>query len=215
MQKVWLRSYPPGVPAEIDPAAIASVRDLIEQSFASFADRPAFTQMGRTLSYRELDERSRAFGAWLQKDACLARGERIAIMLPNTLQYPIAMFGALRAGLTVVNTNPLSTARELEHQLTDCGAAAIVVLENFAHIVEAVLPHTSVKHVLVTGVGDLLRWPKSWIVNTVVRRVRKQVPRWRIEGARDFRNAVQAGQRLELDRVPLGHDDIAFLQYTG
>ncbi|HEY2589993.1 MAG TPA: AMP-binding protein, partial [Steroidobacteraceae bacterium] len=169
MEKIWLKSYPPGVPAEIDPAAVSSVREMAESSFAAFPDRRAFTQMGATLTYRELDEHSRAFGAWLQKHAGLGRGNRLAIMLPNVLQYPIAMLGALRAGLTVVNTNPLYTARELEHQLTDSGAAAILVLENFAHVVQEVLPRTKVRTVLVTAVGDLLGAPKSWIVNAVVR----------------------------------------------
>ncbi len=215
MEKVWLKSYPPGVPAEIDAAAIPSVREMAESSFASFADRPAFTQMGRTLTYRELDEQSRAFGAWLQKQAGLARGERLAIMLPNVLQYPIAMLGALRAGLTVVNTNPLYTARELEHQLADSGASAILVLENFAHVVQEVLPRTGVKTVLVTAVGDWLGAPKSWLVNNIVRHVRKQVRPWQIEAATDLRSAVRAGRSLELDRVPLGRNDVAFLQYTG
>ncbi|MGH8219206.1 MAG: AMP-binding protein [Steroidobacteraceae bacterium] len=215
MGKIWLKSYPAGVPAEIDPAAIASVREMAESSFAAFADRPAFTQMGATLTYRELDERSRALGAWLQKKAGLARGDRLAIMLPNVLQYPIAMLGALRAGLTVVNTNPLYTPRELEHQLVDSGAAAIVVLENFAHVLEEVLPRTQLRTVLVTAVGDLLGAPKSWIVNAVVRYVRKQVRPWRIAGAFDFRNALHEGRRFELEKVTLGHDDVAFLQYTG
>lgn len=215
MEKIWLKSYPPGVPAEIDPTAISSVREMAESSFAAFADRPAFTQMGRTLTYRELDERSRALGAWLQKQAGLARGDRLAIMLPNVLQYPIAMLGALRAGLTVVNTNPLYTPRELEHQLTDSGAAAILVLENFAHVVEEVLPRTKLRTVLVTAVGDLLGAPRSWIVNAVVRHVRKQVRPWRIAAAVDFRTALQEGRHLELERAALGHDDVAFLQYTG
>jgi long-chain acyl-CoA synthetase len=215
VEKVWLKSYPPGVPAEIDLAAISSVRDMVEESCAAHARGPAFTQMDRTLRYRELDELSRAFAAWLQRKSGLVPGDRIAIMLPNVLQYPIAMFGALRAGLTVVNTNPLYTARELEHQLVDSGASAIVVLENFAHTVEQVLPRTRVRWVLVTAVGDWLRFPKSWIVNYVVRHRRKQVPRWRIDGALDFRSVVFAGRRLKLERVPLGRDDIAFLQYTG
>jgi len=215
MEKVWLKSYPPGVPAEIDPAAISSVREMAERSFAAFPDRRAFTQMGGTLTYRQLDERSRAFGAWLQRRAGLTRGDRLAIMLPNVLQYPIAMIGALRAGITVVNTNPLYTARELEHQLADSGAAAILVLENFAHVVEEVVPRTKVRTVLVTAVGDLLGAPKSWIVNAVVRHVRKQVPPWHIRGAVQFRTALREGLHLELQNVALGRDDIAFLQYTG
>src|SRR5690242_11096518 len=153
MEKIWLKSYPLGVPPEIDPNVISSVREMAERSFAAFPDRRAFTQMGGTLTYRELEQRTRAFAAWLQKRAGLKRGDRLAIMLPNVLQYPIAMIGALRAGLTVVNTNPLYTPRELEHQLADSGAAAILVLENFAHVVQEVLPRTQVRTVLVTAVG--------------------------------------------------------------
>lgn len=215
MQKIWLKSYPAGVPAEIDPNALRSVKELAERAFEQFAPRAAFTQMGRTVTFGELGELSGAFAAWLQKRSGLARGDRIAIMLPNVLQYPIALLGALRAGLAVVNTNPLYTARELEHQLNDAGAAAILVLENFAHVVQDVLPRTQVKRVLVTAVGDSQRFPKSWAVNYVVRHKRKQVPPWRIAGALDFRAAVREGRRLELDPVELGHDDVAFLQYTG
>ncbi len=215
MQKIWLKSYPPGVPAEIDPAVLPSVKELAERAFSEFGPRAAFTQMGRSLSYEKLGELSGAFAAWLQKRSGLARGDRIAIMLPNVLQYPIAMLGALRAGLTVVNTNPLYTARELEHQLNDSGAAAILVLENFAHVVAEVLPRTKVKRVLVTAVGDWLGFPKSSIVNYVVRHKRKQVPPWRIAGALDLRIAVREGKGLELDPVQLGHHDVAFLQYTG
>src|SRR5689334_14045397 len=179
MEKIWLKSYPPGVPAEIDPTQLRSLKELIEQACAAHGDRVAYVQMGAELTYRQLDERSRAFGAWLQQ-AGFKKGDRIAIMLPNTLQYPIALFGALRAGLTVVNTNPPYTAPELEHQLSDSGAAGILVLENFAHVLEKALPQTSVKHVLLTAVGDFLGFPKSAIVNFVVRRVRKQVPAWTI-----------------------------------
>jgi long-chain acyl-CoA synthetase len=215
VQKIWLKSYPPGVPAEIDPNAIRSLREMTEESFARFADRPAFSQMGRAMSYLELEAHSRAFGAWLQKQSGLKRGDRLAIMLPNVLQYPIAMFGALRAGMTVVNTNPLYTARELEHQLNDSGASAILVLENFARVVEEVLPKTKVKCVLVTSVGEWLAFPKSWIVDLVVRHVRKQVPPWRIAGALDFKSVVHSARGLALDPVALGHEDVAFLQYTG
>jgi long-chain acyl-CoA synthetase len=215
VQKVWLKNYPAGVPAEIDPREIPSLREMAEQSFAAFGGRIAFTQMGRSLTYGELDDLSRAFGAWLQKKGGLTRGDRLAIMLPNVLQYPIAMFGALRAGLAVVNTNPLYTARELEHQLRDSGASAIVILENFAHVLQEVLPRTQLRWVLVTAVGDWLGFPKSWIVNYVVRHRRKQVPQWEIDGALDFRSVVIAGRRLRLEPVELGRDDIAFLQYTG
>src|SRR5215469_14800408 len=208
MEKIWLKSYPSGVPAEIDPREIPSLAEMADQAFRQYADRTAFVQMDRALTFRELDEWSLAFGAWLQ-NAGLQRGDRLAIMLPNVLQYPIAMLGALRAGLTVVNTNPLYTARELEHQLTDSGAAAILVLENFAHVVQEVLPRTKVRTVLVTAVGDLLGAPKSWIVNAVVRYVRKQVRPWRIDAAVDFRAALREGRDLELERGALSHDDVA------
>ena len=214
MDKIWLKSYPPYVPAEIDPARLRSLKQLLEETCARHADRDAYIFMGATMTYGQLDQLSRAFGAWLQQ-AGFRKGDRIAIMLPNSLQYPIALFGALRAGLIVVNTNPLYTAPELEHQLTDSGATAIVVLENFAHVVEKVLPHTQLKRVLVTGVGDFLSFPKSAIVNFVVRRVRKQVPPWHIAKASSFKAAVQAGGRLPLAPVDLGPDDLAFLQYTG
>jgi len=215
MDRIWLKSYPPGVPAEIDPGKLRSLRELQEHSYAAYADRPAFVQMGRSITYRELDDLSRSFAAWLLQVAGLKKGDRLAIMLPNVLQYPIALFGALRAGIVVVNTNPLYTPRELEHQLADSGAAAIVVLENFAHVVQEVLPRTQVRRVLVTGVGDYLAFPKASIVNFVVRRVRKQVPAWRIESAIPFKSAVSAGQHLSLDVPDLGPEDIAFLQYTG
>ena len=214
MERTWLKSYPPEIPADIDPRQIKSLKQLIEGSCRSFGPRTAYIQMGRTLSYAELDARSRAFGAWLQA-AGLMRGDRVAIMLPNVLQYPIALFGALRAGLTVVNTNPLYTAPELEHQLVDSGATALVVLENFAHVAQQVLPRTRVKHVIVTAVGDFLGAPKSALVNFVVRHVRKQVPAWRIEGALDFRAVLAQGVGKPLGEVALGADDIAFLQYTG
>ncbi|HTC14593.1 MAG TPA: AMP-binding protein [Steroidobacteraceae bacterium] len=214
MDKIWLKSYPPGVPAEIDPAQLRSLRELLEGACARYADRVAFVQMGTELTYHQLDLLTRAFAAWLQQ-AGLSKGDRIAIMLPNCLQYPVALFGALRAGLTVVNTNPLYTAPELEHQLVDSGATAIVVLENFAHVLQQVLPRTSVKRVLVTAVGDFLRFPKSHIVNFVVRHVRKQVPPWNIPGAQSFKTAVHEGRTLQLKTVDIGPDDLAFLQYTG
>ena len=164
---------------------------------------------------REFDRDARDFAAWLQQSAKLQRGDRIAIMLPNVLQYPIALFGALRAGLTVVNTNPLYTARELEHQLSDSGAKAILILENFAHTLEAVIARTQVKHVIVTGVGDRLGWPKSLVVNLVVRHVRKQVPHWELPGALRFNDVLEQGAFLPFEPVATNHEDIAFLQYTG
>jgi long-chain acyl-CoA synthetase len=214
MDRIWLKSYPPGVPAEIDPSQLRSLKELLEKSCAEHAERVAYVQMDTALSYRQVDELSRAFAAWLQQ-AGFAKGDRFAIMLPNTLQYPVALFGALRAGLVVVNTNPLYTAPELEHQLTDSGASGILVLENFAHVLEKVLAHTSLKRVLVTAVGDFLDFPKSAIVNFVVRHLRKQVPAWNIPQALSFKAAVSQGKKLPLAPVEIGSDDLAFLQYTG
>jgi long-chain acyl-CoA synthetase len=214
MNRFWLKSYPPGVPAEIDPSRLKSLADLLHQACANYRERPAYEQMGRTMTFAQLDELTRDFAAWLQ-GAGLEKGDRIAIMLPNTLQYPIALFGALRAGLAVVNTNPLYTSRELQHQLEDSGATVIVVLENFAHVVQEVAPHTRLKKVLVTAAGDLLGFPKSLIVNYIVRHRRKQVPQWHIPDAMDFRKALEAGRDLPLNPVDVGPDDIAFLQYTG
>jgi long-chain acyl-CoA synthetase len=214
MDKIWLKAYPPYVPATIDPAKLRSLKQLIEDTCARHAERAAYVFMGAMFSYAEIERLSRAFAAWLQGNG-YRKGDRIAIMLPNTPQYPIALFGALRAGLVIVNTNPLYTAPELEHQLTDAGVTAIVVLENFAHVLEKVLPKTQVKHVLITGVGDYLSFPKSAIVNFVIRKVRKQVPAWNIPVASSFKAAVNAGLKLPLTPVELGHDDLAFLQYTG
>lgn len=215
MNKVWLKNYPTGVPAEINPNEYRSLTDLLESSCSRFAELDAFSSLGRTLTYAGFDRGARNFAAWLQQSAKLQRGDRIAIMLPNVLQYPIALFGALRAGLTIVNTNPLYTARELEHQLTDSGAKAIVILENFAHTLDEVIGHTNVEHVIVTGVGDRLGWPKSSIVNLVVRHVRKQVPRWELPGALRFNDVLEQGEFLPFEPVVTDHDDIAFLQYTG
>jgi long-chain acyl-CoA synthetase len=215
VDKIWLKNYPQGVPAEIDVNKYTSLRDMFERAVQNFAARPAYTNMGRTIDYTELDQESRRFGAWLQNEGGLGRGDRVAIMMPNVLQYPIAVFGALRAGLTVVNTNPLYTARELEHQLNDSGATVIVIVENFAHVLAEVIAKTKVKHVIITGVGDLLRFPKSAIVNFVIRRVRKQVPPYHLPGAISFRSVLEAGARFELRYVEVEHEDIAFLQYTG
>src|SRR6202050_5378081 len=214
MEKIRLKSYPPHVPAEVDPQQLRSLKELVEKTCAEHAERVAFIQMGAQLTYRQLDEYSRAFAAWLQHQG-FVKGDRIAIMLPNTLQYPIAMFGALRAGLTVVNVNPLYTAPELQHQLADSGALAIVVIENFAHVVEKVIASTSLRQVLVTAAGDYLKFPKSHIVNYVVRHVRKQVPSWHIPTATSFKAAVSAGMSLPLTNVDVGPADLAYLQYTG
>ncbi|MHB1870793.1 MAG: AMP-binding protein [Steroidobacteraceae bacterium] len=214
MNRSWLQSYPPGVPAEIDLKRLSSLAELVEHACTAYRKMAAFEQFRTVITYGQLDEMTQAFAAWLQSVG-LSKGDRIAIMLPNCLQYPVVLFGALRAGLVVVNTNPLYTARELAHQLEDSGALAIVVLENFAHVVEEVAPHSRLKHILVTAVGDFLPAPKSWIVNYVVRHRRKQVPPWHIARATSLRAALRAGRGMRWRPVPLGGDDLAFLQYTG
>src|ERR1700761_5450235 len=193
MQKIWLKSYPPGVPAEIDPTQYASVADLLEESFREYRDKPAFACMGKSISYRELDELSRRLGAWFQSKG-LERGARIAIMMPNVLQYPIAIAAILRAGYVVVNVNPLYTPRELEHQLKDSGAEAIILLENFAVTLQAVVRNSSVKHVIVAAMGDLMGI-QGTLVNFVVRRVKKMVPAWSLPGHVKFNTAISQGER--------------------
>ncbi|NNM61519.1 MAG: AMP-binding protein [Steroidobacteraceae bacterium] len=215
MDRIWLKRYPVGVPADIDVDRYASIAALFDETCQRHRDRPAFTNMGTTLSYARLDALSRSFAAWLQHESGLAPGDRIALMMPNILQYPVALFGALRAGMVVVNTNPLYTARELEHQLGDSGAEAIVVLENFAHVLAQVLPKIPLQRVLVTGIGDLLGLPRGPIVNFALRHVRKQVPPWRIPAAIRFNTALEAGRKLTLDAVDIRPTDPAFLQYTG
>jgi len=213
--KAWLDSYPPGVPHEIDARAFPSLKHLFERSFERYRRLPAFVNLGRALTYGEIERLSGAFGAFLLNDLGLARGDRVAIMLPNLLQYPVALIGALRAGLVVVNVNPLYTARELERQLADSGAAAIVVLENFAHVLQAALPGTRIRHVVTTRAGDLFPAPKRAFVNFVVKRVRRMVPPWRIAGAIALREALRMGDDRPLEDRPLGPEDVAFLQYTG
>jgi long-chain acyl-CoA synthetase len=215
LDRNWLNHYPPGVPADIDPDAYPSLKEAIEEAFSSYRTQPAFTNMGATLTYAQLDALSRAFAAWLQHKSGLVRGDRVALMMPNILQYPVALFGVLRAGMVVVNTNPLYTPRELEHQLKDSGAKAIVIVENFAHVLQQVLARTDLKNVLVTGVGDMLGAPKGWMVNFVLRHVRKQVPAWRIPGSVSFKTVLGSGLGLKMEPVSLGSEDIAFLQYTG
>jgi long-chain acyl-CoA synthetase len=215
VERNWLKHYPAGVPADIDPGEYASLRDLFEEAVAAHGNKPAFTNLGATLTFAQLDALTRAFAAWLQKKSGLIPGDRVALMMPNVLQYPIALFGALRAGMVVVNTNPLYTARELEHQLRDSGAKCIVIVENFAHVLQQVLPRTSLQRVLVTGIGDLLGLPRGIIVNFVLRHVRRQVPRWSMPGATKFKSALASGLGQKLDPVDLGAEDIAFLQYTG
>ena len=194
MNKIWLKSYPPGVPAEIDVGEFSSLADLFDKGVRKFAERTAYINMGKTISYRELDVLSRQFAAYLQGELKLAQGARVALMMPNCLQYPVAMFGVLRAGYTVVNVNPLYTARELEHQLRDAGCEAIVIVENFAHTLQEVAGQlTALRHVVVTGLGDMLGFPKSILVNFVVRHVKKMVPPWSLLQAVTFREALRQG----------------------
>ena len=213
MERIWLKSYPPGVPADINPDEYRSLVELFETSIGKYGERPAFNNMGRTIRFAELDRMSRDFGAWLQARG-LARGARVALMMPNCLQYPVAMFGVLRAGDTVVNVNPLYTARELEYQLRDSGAEAIVILENFAHVLQEVRLRTPIRHIVVTSLGELLGL-KGLVVNLVVRKVKKMVPPYELPGAISFKNALNEGKDKPLNTPALGHDDIAFLQYTG
>jgi long-chain acyl-CoA synthetase len=213
MERIWLKSYPEGMPADVTWNEFKSVGELFEKSCAKFAGRPAFHCMGKTLSFAEIDKMSRDFAAWVQSKG-LPKGARVALMMPNCLQYPIALFATLRAGYTVVNVNPLYTARELEHQLKDSGADAIVILENFAHTLEEVLPRTPVKHVVVAALGDLLG-VKGAIVNFVVRNVKKMVPAFEVPNAERFNAVLKQGAGLPLKPFEVGHGDLAFLQYTG
>jgi long-chain acyl-CoA synthetase len=215
MERIWLKSYPEGVPAEIDPNAFRSLNEVFATSIANFRDRTAFISMGKALTYGELDEKSRAFGTYLQSVVGLPRGARVALMLPNLLQFPIAMFGALRAGYIVVNCNPLYSPRELGHQLADSGAEAIVVLENFAGTVEKAIGGTAVRAVVVTGVGDQLGGARGQIVNLVVRHIRRAVPAFRLAGAERFNRALEVGGRQAFAEAKVEPADIAFLQYTG
>ena len=213
MERIWLKSYPAGVDPEIRNDEYRSVGDLFDKCVAQFGARPAYSNMGKSIRYGELDKLSRDFGAWLQSVG-LGKGTRVAIMLPNVLQYPVVLFGTLRAGCTVVNVNPLYTARELEHQLKDSGAEAIVILENFAHTLQSVLPRTQLKHVVVASLGDLLG-AKGMIVNFVVRNVKKMVPAFALPKALRFNAVLAEGARKPFEPFEIGHDDIAFLQYTG
>ena len=215
MHKIWLQSYPASVRPEIDLTEYSSLNDMLARSCETFTGRPAFRNLGITLTFGDLDRLTRDFAAFLQSLEGLERGSRVAIMMPNLLQYPIALFGTLRAGMVVVNTNPLYTARELHHQLEDSGAEAIVILENFAHVLEKVLPHTRVKHVITTQVGDVLPLPRRLAVNFVVKRIRKMVPGWDITGAIPFRAALESGASASLAEPDVTRDDIAMLQYTG
>jgi len=215
VDKLWLKDYPAGVPAEIDVGRYASVKQIFEEHCAKYAALPAFVNMGVSMSYAELDRLSAQFGAWLQHERGFKRGDRVAIMMPNLLQYPVVLFGVLRAGMTVVNVNPLYTARELEHQLKDSGARGIVILENFAHTLQEVKGCAALDTVVTTQIGDLFHGLKRPLVNFVVKRVKKMVPAFALPGRIELRDALVSGARHALDPVTLGHQDIAFLQYTG
>ena len=214
IQRPWLQHYPPGVPAEIDISRYPSLVAMFEESFKANAAREACVCMGKSLTYAELDAASRAFAAWLQSKG-LQRGARVAIMMPNVLQYTVAISGILRAGLTVVNVNPLYKPRELEFQLRNCSAEAIIVLENFAAVLQEALPQTDVKHVVVASLGDMLGTLKGTLVNTVVRHVKKMVPAYTLPAATKFNDVLSLGRKLPFTPVAVGPDDIAFLQYTG
>ena len=215
LERPWLASYPAGVPQQIDPDEYPSIVSVLQSSLEKYRDRPAFSNMGRSITYAEVDKYSKQFAAYLLGELKLKKGDRVAIMMPNCLQYPIAIFGVLRAGLTVVNTNPMYTARELKHQLVDSGASAILVFDNFAKTVQDVVPETAVKQVITTGLGDMLPFPKGAIVNFALKYVKKMIPEYDIPGAVRFKNALTLGQMHTLPSIDIAPQDIAFLQYTG
>ncbi len=213
MEKIWLKHYPKGVPAQIDIDTYASLRDVFEEACRKYGSGKAYTCMGKSITFSELDTLTETFGAWLQGQGC-KKGARVALMMPNILQYPVCLFGALRAGCTIVNVNPLYTARELEHQLNDSGADVLIVVENFACTVEEVVAKTKVRKVIVTSIGELLGF-KGLIVDFVLRQVKKAIPAWSLPESLRLSDALAEGRKRKLEKVPLGHDDIAFLQYTG
>ncbi len=215
MEKVWLKNYDSGVPEEIDANEYSSIPDLLGKSFDKYADRDSFSCMGTTLTYRELKTASLKFASYLQNDLGLKKGSRVALMMPNIIQYPVALFGVLQAGMVAVNVNPLYTARELEHQLKDSGAEAIVIFANSAGVLEKVVSNTPVKHVIVTQIGDLLKFPKNYIVNFVLKYVKKMVPDYNLSGHIKFVDALAQGNFQTFKKEEVTHDDIAFLQYTG
>jgi len=215
MEKIWYKSYQPGVPTIIDVNQYSSIVDLLETTFHKFATKPAFHNMGRTMTYAEMDRLSYRFACYLQNDLRLARGDRVALMMPNLLQYPVALFGVLRAGMIAVNCNPLYTERELEHQLKDSGAKAIVIIANFANVLEKAIAKTDVKHVIITELGDLLSFPKGPIVNIVAKYVKKMVPEYLLPRSVTFSHALKLGATTSLSKPVIRNDDLAFLQYTG
>ncbi|MGL6289797.1 MAG: long-chain fatty acid--CoA ligase [Silanimonas sp.] len=215
IERPWLSSYPQGVPAEIDVNEFPSIVSVLDNAIAKYRDRPAFSNLGKVLTYGDIDRLSQQFASYLLNVLKLKKGDRVALMMPNVLQYPIAIFGTLRAGLTVVNTNPLYTPRELKHQLDDSGATVLVVLENVAHTAAEVVAGTQVKQVIVTSIGEMLGFPKGRVVDFVIKYVKKMVPEFNIPGAINFRRALSEGAKHALPSVTLRSSDIAFLQYTG
>ncbi|MFP4476764.1 MAG: long-chain-fatty-acid--CoA ligase [Desulfatibacillaceae bacterium] len=215
MEKVWIKEYDKGIPAEIDLSQYSSIPNIMEQSYKKFANNPSFHQMGKSITYAELDEMSKKFASYLQNELGLKKGDRVALMMPNILQYPVCLFGILRAGMIAVNVNPLYTARELEHQLKDSGAQAIVIFENSAATLEKILANTPVKTVLVTSIGDMLGFPKALLVNSVIKYVKKMVPAWNIPSAIRLKDALARGDASTFKPVDITLDDMAFLQYTG
>jgi long-chain acyl-CoA synthetase len=215
MEKIWLKSYPAGVPADIDADRYQSINAVFDEACGRFGPNTGFLHMGRQMTFAELDRYSAQFASYLQHVCGLKKGDRIALQMPNCLQYPIAMFGAIRAGLIIVNTNPLYTPREMEHQFKDSGAKAIVIMANFAHNLQEVIGRTEIKHVIVTEMGDMLGFPKGLLVNAVVKYVKKMVPAFHLPGAVSFKQALSQGAAKPMDKVEVTSSDIAFLQYTG
>ena len=215
MTKIWQKAYDPGVPFDINPSEYSSINEMLEIGFKKFKDLPAFHNMGTTLSYADIELQSRKFASYLQNELHLEKGDRVGLMMPNILQYPVALFGILRAGMVAVNINPLYTPRELEHQLKDAGVKAIVIFANSAHVLEKVVAHTPVKHVIVTEIGDFLKFPKNYIVNFVIKNVKKMVPAFALPGMLDFKSCVQKGDPNRYKKPDVKSEDTAFLQYTG
>lgn len=215
MQKIWLDSYPKGIPHEIDVDEFQSVLEVFEKTVATYPNNPAFSNMGTTLTYQELDHKATCFAAYLQSELGLQAGDRLAIMMPNLLQYPVAIFGAMKAGLAIINVNPLYTARELKHQLSDADADAIIIVANYAHTLVEVINDTQIKHVITTEIGDALKGFKSYIVNFVIKHIKKMIPAYQLPKAISFKQVLKLGASLKLNKVELTHNDIAFLQYTG
>jgi long-chain acyl-CoA synthetase len=215
MEKIWLSSYPEGVPENITPPPFNSLKDLIESCLVKYSERTAYSNMGAALTFKQLDEMSLKFACYLQQDLKLKKGDRVAIMLPNILQYPVALCGILRAGLVVVNVNPLYTPRELKHQLSDSGAQSIIILDNFAHVLAEIIDETAIEQVILTKVGDLLSFPKNHIINFVLKYIKKVIPEYKLDSVVSFQDTLDKKDHQTLDPVDVSEDDIAFLQYTG